>query len=293
MNGRDSSAAARVLLGTLGLACATYCASSEAAPRAVSQRSSSAVQESISSAELELTYQKARQQAHESLVVAMETCEAVIKQHAHDERLARFYLLLGQLKLAYERASNKWPRSYDESVRQRAQMEDYATKHPDEYEYTEIAGDYLYNGHHFRELIKRFPNSEFVDDAAYELTDLTLTHVSDCEGWIPCDVDSQFEPVQDFLRNYPNSPYAEEAVERANKAFQSTLGESTWRTPWEEIKDPNTAVEGYDPEPIKKKLATYEEIAASLPPHLCAKAYETIAYYWGRFGEYGRAKALY
>src|SRR5918999_3650844 len=55
----------------------------------------------------------------------------------------------------------------------------YARAREKRFFYNEVGGDFLYTGWHFEELIKRFPASDLVDDAAYEAT-LPSTAV----GWI-------------------------------------------------------------------------------------------------------------
>jgi hypothetical protein len=168
---------------------------------------------------------------------------------------------------------------------------EYAEKNSQEFWYYEMGGIYYYSGFHFKELIKRFPESELVDDAAYELT--KVHRGGECEGWMDCYIEYQFNQVKEFLELYPNSEHAEEAVKRANEAFLNNLDSPLWVQNFGAIKDYAVAQESYEPQAIQQTLAIYETIAETLPLQLRAKAYEAIAGLWVRFKQLDRAIRLY
>jgi len=151
---------------------------------------------------------------------AIERCETALKSRVEDCRPDSIYLILGRLKLRLERAANQ---TYVEIDMQaflhfRRQFEKYAKERQGvEYHFNEIGGSYIYNGSHFKELIKKFPKSNLADNAAYELTKLSLG--GECEGWLDCYIQGNFAQVKDFIKKYANSEFTAEAVKRANDAF--------------------------------------------------------------------------
>jgi len=186
-------------------------------------------------------------------------------------------LRLGRLKKQYESVMRGYGAETDRAV-------EHARAHPDEYWHAEIWGDYLYNGYHFEELLRRFPDSQLADDAAYEIA--RMSNSVGCEGFIACHVQLGFEDFRDFLARFPDSEFAGEAVERANEAFRWPLCVA-----W--VDDLNTPTETYRPEPVRRYLAQYDTVAADLPAPLRVRAYEFIADLWAGYLDYDRARQLY
>ena len=132
---------------------------------------------------------------------AMTALENTIKNTPKYAAVAKLYLLLGRLKKEHQ------------------QNRDYAKSHPTEYTYFSIGDDYFYNGKQFTDLIARFSGNDLADDAGYELT--KLSDWNDCEDDVGCGIESQLNPVLEFLKGFPDSEYSWKAVIRANEAFTS------------------------------------------------------------------------
>ena len=135
----------------------------------------------------------------------------------------------------------------------------YATEREAEYWYNEIGGSYLYTGYHFQQLIERFPNHRLADDAAYQLT--MLPQGGECEGFMTCYVARALHDVDDFMKNFPNSPYAERALERGLQAFAPL-----------DTLDLTRTTEMYDPNELPAILARFDTMTARLPPALRTRA---------------------
>jgi hypothetical protein len=70
----------------------------------------------------------------------------------------------------------------------------YMRARPEQFFYNSNHDFYAYNGFHFRELLRRFPESELADDAAYAITHLK-SEGNECEGWVPCYIHTQWDPM--------------------------------------------------------------------------------------------------
>ena len=101
---------------------------------------------------------------------------------------------------------------------------------------------------------------------------------------MPCYIGRQFDPVADFLRQYPKSPFASDGVRYANEAFTTALAD---------IPDLSEPSQEFPPDKVQAMLARYDTIAEGLPPPLRASAAVTIADLWARFLRYDRARVLY
>lgn len=157
----------------------------------------------------------------------------------------------------------------------------YAKGHPDEFFYQEFAGNWLYTGWHFQELLKRFPQSHFADDAAYELT--LLPEGVECEGYLPCQVNSLWMRVGTFLRAYPSSPMADSAVQRALLAFST-------------IKPNMDLVRGsdlIDPPELRKLVGELEAVALTLPRRQSIVLLTRVAELREQLGDYSASRTLF
>ena len=130
----------------------------------------------------------------------------------------------------------------------------YAAAWKKEFFYQELAGRWIYTGWHFKELLRRFPNHKFADDAAYQLT--LLPEGGECEGYVPCQVASLWMRLEPFFRKYPASPYADSAVQRALLAFSAIKPRM----------DLTRSSNDIDPPEIRKLVSSLEQSANSLPP---------------------------
>ena len=130
----------------------------------------------------------------------------------------------------------------------------YAAAWKKEFFYQELAGRWLYTGWHFKEVLRRFPNHNFADDAAYQLT--LMPEGGECEGYVPCQVASLWLRLEPFLRKYPSSPYADSAVQRTLLAFSAITPKM----------DLTRAANDIDPPEIRKLVASLEQTANTLPP---------------------------
>ena len=158
----------------------------------------------------------------------------------------------------------------------------YAGLHEDEYNYNEIGGSYLYTGLHFYKLIDNYPQSEYADDAAYEITNLSLG--GECEGYISCYIERNYAQIKPFLEDYPKSPLAVNAIKRINYVFDINL---------KYISNLDTTFEYYDPKEIKSFLEDYSNLLEELPSKLRIEGYILTADLWSRFSNYVMAKSQY
>lgn len=129
----------------------------------------------------------------------------------------------------------------------------YAAAWNKEFFFQELAGRWLYNGWHFKEVLRRFPQHKFAGDAAYQLT--LLPEGGECEGYLPCQVAALWMRLDPFLRKYPSSPYADSAVQRTLLAFSAIKPNMNLTRPSTEI----------DPPEIRKLVSSLEQTANTLP----------------------------
>lgn len=208
-----------------------------------------------------------------ALVENARRIEAFIARTEDDRLAPRALYSLGHYK---QRIAEKSFRATPDEFRT---LIAFVKEHPKDYVYSEPAADILYNGSDWKEVFDRFPTDDYADDAAFYY--FTLDKGGECEGDLNCYVEYKFGGLKVFLKKYPLSVLAAEAVSRANAAFTGL-----------EVKDFTAKTEYYDPEKLKATLGEYEEIAGMLPPPLRAKAYKTIAGLWEKFLEDERAKRL-
>ena len=157
----------------------------------------------------------------------------------------------------------------------------YAAARPTEYFYDEIGGGWLYRGWHFEELRRRFPNDSLTDDAAYALT--RLPGGGECEGFIPCYVARGFGPVAEFLREYPQSHFAHEAIRRALAAFAQF-------TPELDLRQGSEYVDTSD---VRRLVTELDSLGRALPPSLGVKLLARAAELWEQMGELRAARETF
>jgi hypothetical protein len=143
--------------------------------------------------------------------------------------------------------------------------EAYARAREDEFWYNEFAGDYLYTGKHFTQLIERFPHHRLADDAGYQLT--MLPEGGECEGFLTCYVARELHSVDQFLTAFPQSPYAARALDRLVAAFDRNLRDLDLTRP----------TDSYDPRELPAIVARFDTATAKLPQPLRARADSLIS----------------
>jgi len=163
----------------------------------------------------------------------------------------------------------------------RSAQASYAARRPEEFENNEVGGDWVYNGHDFQELIRRFPGHDLADDAAYELT--LLPRKGECEGSIPCYIAGEWEPISKFLKAYPQSPLVGTAVDRALNAF--------YRVPPD--KDLRVTTDFINSGELHQLVDSLDSVGRAIPPayggRLLLRAGELLT----RYADYDRAAAAY
>lgn len=136
----------------------------------------------------------------------------------------------------------------------------YMKTRPDQFFYNSNHDFYAYNGYHFRELLRRFPESELADDAAYALTHLK-SEGNECEGWVPCYIQTQWDPIGEFVRAYPASPLADSALTRGLELFGRLLDPKVYNNPYE-----------YEAKEMNQLLLAFDSVTDVLSPPLRARA---------------------
>lgn len=157
----------------------------------------------------------------------------------------------------------------------------YAKSRPDEYGYNEVAADWLYNGKDFRDLIKRFPTSPLVDDAAYELTRLPIG--GECEESVACMVWDGWASVGEFLRAHPNARQADFAVARALEAFRGV----------DSGRDIRLGNEADEPAAIRNLVAALDTIARLQTAPRSTRLLMRVGELWGRYADHDRSRSAY
>ena len=158
----------------------------------------------------------------------------------------------------------------------------YAKARPNEYFYNEIAGDWLYRGWHFEQILQRFPASALADDAAYEMT--RLVPGGECEGYIACYVHVGWQPVAEFLRARPRSAFSVDAIKRAIRAFGVI----------EPGMDLRGGSEHIEPPEIRRLIVELDTLASTLRgTALGARLYARSGELWQQLGEYDFAREVY
>lgn len=212
------------------------------------------------------------------------------EEAASDSPTAENYLTLGRMYLELREALVY--RYHDVVGPQYAEgsavLTRFAKERPDKFRYSEPAGDYFYDGWHFRQILERFPESVLVDDAAYDLTKVRLG--GECEGWLDCYVEYSTNRLRGFLDAYPSSPLAAEAVSEVNRRLSESF--DRWFERFGPPENIAVASRHYDPVAVARALREYESTALKLEPTLRANAFVGAAYGWARLENYPEARRL-
>ena len=202
----------------------------------------------------------------DGLLVQLETLERQLAD-ATDAYVPELLFTLGRLRTAFR-------------IRDDSPHAGYAASRPEQF-LKNIYRLWTYQGADFRELIRRYPGSEWVDAAAYALTLLPVS--SDCEGSIACEIGVEWRPVATFLRAYPDSPFAAAAIDRALTAFAEV-----------EIGiDLRVTAPSIDPHFIWQLVESLDGVGRMLPTPHGTRLLERAAQLWWQFVDYEHADAAY
>ncbi|MFC1508915.1 hypothetical protein ACFL60_04405 [Candidatus Omnitrophota bacterium] len=125
---------------------------------------------------------------------------------------------------------NKYPdtykRRYGENYQTYLAYMEYIEKHKGEFGYFEPEGMYISEGADFRKIISDYPESDLVDNSAYELL-LQSRHI-DWEGDYR-DMLPRIEQCKRFLESYPDSDVRDKVIYLCFGDYNNVLG--SWEFP--------------------------------------------------------------
>lgn len=206
---------------------------------------------------------------------AITDLESLITRMPDYPEAARAYFLLGNLK---ERFMSPYKEIF-------LQEDPWRLPPPEiegireQYENHESAGEYMYNGWHYKELMQRYPGNEYADDAAYKLAQLgPFGEVETSNG----ELNSILYPMAEFIEEYPNSPLVYNALAQITTGF-TYVGNVDFRAErymW------------YYPKQFRASVKKYEETVKNIPLPAKAIAYDTISEAWMKLGDFAKAKEL-
>ena len=221
------------------------------------------------------------------LIAGLDTVDAFLVEYPRHALTPKLLMLTGKLKQRiviggcghfYKYKTHYPPDSANVC---RKQLGAYAADHNDEFHYNEINGSHFYDGNHLRRLLKEFPDHELADDTAYQLTQ--LPEGGECEGYVTCYIGRGTRGVLGFLRAYPNSEFAPEAVTRANNVFSQLS----------DFEDLAAESEYYSPDETEALLRSYQSVVQDLPVRERLQAYRVIAPLMARLLQYEEARSMY
>jgi len=224
-------------------------------------------------------------------IADLKKCEKSIKSISQRNDRAKTLLYLGRMHLQLPNAlmyrfASTGGSHYSEGKKK---FNTFGKSRPNEYYYNEIGGQYIYNGYHFKKIIDSFSETEYVDDAAFEMA--KLPQGGECEGWLDCYIERSSKPIYEFLVKYSSSPLASDAVAKANSILQNSF--DSWFKYFGSPKDLAQPSEGYDPPRIKASLYDYEKSTKNLRKEDRASAFMAIAAAWSCIGNKSEADRLY
>jgi hypothetical protein len=197
----------------------------------------------------------------DTLRAAMTRLEQQLAGGAAQSEMPKLLLRLGMMKVVHE------PHFEDTAGLA------YVKARPAEFVYNEFHDFYAYNGHHFREIIARYPDSGLADDAAYLLTRLKGTN-QECEGWVPCYLHREWQPVREFITVYPTSPFADSALTRVITTFDNHVDVAR--------RDSNYETDASE---VGQIIAGFDSVSATLPAPLRSRAAAAVARWRGLLAE--------
>ena len=202
----------------------------------------------------------------DALLVQLETLERQLADAA-DADVPELLFALGRLRTAFY-------------VGDDSPHAGYAASRPEQFRISWWL--WVYRGTDFQELIRRYPGSEWADNAAYALSLVPRPH--HCEGDLDCPLSVAWEPIAAFLQAYPDSPFAAAAVDRALAAFGEVETDLDLRS---------TAYWFNDPDRMRALVESLDGVGRMLPPPHGARLLERAAQLWWQYSDYERAGAAY
>ena len=94
-------------------------------------------------------------------------------------------------------------------------------EHKSEFEYNTTQDNYVYRGGDFKTLLEKYPDSNLVDDAAFEHSNLPKGGA--CNDILECKFKNALYGFKPFFKNYPDSNFVLQAIEIINAVSVDAL----------------------------------------------------------------------
>lgn len=98
----------------------------------------------------------------------------------------------------------------DAKREQYTQWIDYMNKHDDDFLYAEAIDKYIYRGNEFKTVIEKYPSTDIVDEAAFQLV---RTHILAKQSTNTLTIAIALQLYEDYFAKYPQSPYRQKGIE--------------------------------------------------------------------------------
>lgn len=200
----------------------------------------------------------------------------LVKKMPDYPEMDRAYLLLGRLMKRFE---DDYSETYDTTTHISGIPPEIADK-MEEYIDGGPSGSYYYNGCHFDRLIAFFPGSEYVDEAAFEKTN--LMQGGECEGDENCSLDYGVSRYIEFLKQYPASEQAGKAIAAINKEFSWILAKKSERL---------AGTRDFSIKGLEATIDSYQQAVQGVAPREKAEANDVICSLWLKTGNKEKAIA--
>ncbi|MBI5184183.1 MAG: HEAT repeat domain-containing protein [Nitrospinae bacterium] len=140
------------------------------------------------------------------LVYAIERLEGLEKKYPRSSEMDMILFMSGNIKSAIGGMTDAVYGDSPEKV--------YVDTHRDQYDFPYLA--VVYKGSAFHNIIKDYPDSPWVDDAAFALA-INKTKGGECESDFNCRVSRSVGALLPFIEDYPNSQKISGAVQNINQ----------------------------------------------------------------------------
>lgn len=135
------------------------------------------------------------------------------------------------------------------------------------YKWSPLDDAYIYTGKEIDELLKKYPKSNYLDDAAY--LRLSLPQIGECEGSITCNIERETNRELFFLKKYKSSPYNIKVFQKIQKSIFDIFQGHNLRK-GEKLKDNQVTA-------FVQFISEYEDAINNISKNELAVAYYTIA----------------
>ena len=184
-----------------------------------------------------------------------------------NSEMALFYLEMGR---EWQEISNL-PQSDQHRIKETGNFPS------DWFKYNDYAAESFYNGYHFKKLTDSFPNSEWTDDAAYEL----ILYNSGAEGESELDGLRWFgSPIIQFLKTYKDSNLRQKALDHLMGLYRGI-----------NRFDLAMSYEYFGPQSWGPQLDELESFANSQEGELKNELLAELADWWIKMRRFSKAKA--